>query len=71
VRRGLPLVLLLLACCVVVDVTLLFVPLSQHVWCEFLQLSLWKWEGLCPMLFPLHLSEDRAGRHVAFPKGMV
>jgi len=47
------------------------VPLPQHVWCEFLQLSLWRRQGLCPMIFPLHLSEDRAGRHVAFPKGMV
>jgi len=48
-----------------------FVPLSQRAWHEFLLLSLWLWQGLCPVLLPLHRSEDSAGLPVSFPKGMV
>jgi len=48
-----------------------FVPLSQRAWYEFLLLSLWLWQGLCPVLLPLHRSEDRAGLPVSFPEGMV
>jgi len=45
--------------------------LSQRDWCEFLLLSLWLWQGLCPVPLPLHRSEDSAGLSLSFPEGMV
>jgi len=48
-----------------------FVPLSQRAWYEFLLLSVCLWQGLCPVLLPLHRSEDRASLPVSFPEGMV
>jgi len=48
-----------------------FIPLSQRAWYEFLLLSLWLWQGMCPVLLPLHSSEDSACLPVSFPEGMV
>jgi len=48
-----------------------FVPLSQRAWHEFLLLSLCLWQGLCPVLLPLHRLEDRDSLPVSFPEGMV
>ena len=46
-------------------------PLSQRAWYEFLILSLCLWQGLCPVLLPLHRFEDSVSLPVSFPEGMV
>jgi len=43
----------------------------KHERCRFLYLSLWRLQGLCFTLSPVHRSEDHAGRHVFFPEGMI
>jgi len=48
-----------------------FVDLSPHLRCIFLQQSFWVCQGLRSLLPPVHRSEDRAGRYVLFPEGMI
>ena len=52
-------------------IQLSFVPVSQRAWYEFMLLSLKCWQGLIPVLLPLHRSEDSASLPASFPKGMV